>query len=210
MISQEHTALAAACFQHVCCCFHVGTMVIPSTKERKMQYHGFVCFQQQSCVCLATPLHELWVSYGMWQRGKRRGMKQTPPVKAQSLEVWTCPTTPRSHFLQKEMGYNIRSWFLPSSNVKLTGLQVGFMKPSQDCSVPDGSSSCGETAILLLNCCQTSVRFDLNSSHQDYPINVQSRATGPRQLSAKQGSQTSELFPHQVPTQLISPEPRTV
>lgn len=34
VISQE--ALAAACFQHVHCYFHVGKMLITSTKERKM------------------------------------------------------------------------------------------------------------------------------------------------------------------------------
>lgn len=72
MISQEHTALAAACFQHMCCCFHVGTMVIPSTKERKMQYHAISYH-----VFLATKSYLLgnsspWALGILWYVAKRQ------------------------------------------------------------------------------------------------------------------------------------------
>lgn len=35
----------------------------------------FLASRLQSHVCLAIPLHELWISYDVWQRGKRRGTK---------------------------------------------------------------------------------------------------------------------------------------
>lgn len=47
----------------------------------------FLASRLQSHVCLATPLHGLWVSYGMWQTGKRRGTKLTPPVLGRPLEA---------------------------------------------------------------------------------------------------------------------------
>lgn len=59
--------------------------------QRKENAKSWLCvspaIRLQSHVCLATPLHELWVSCGMWQRGKRRGMKWIPPVRVQSLEA---------------------------------------------------------------------------------------------------------------------------
>lgn len=172
-----------------------------------MQYHDYVCFYLVGYkVMFAWQFPSMSFGYHLMVCSKEAREELWSRHLQLKCSPWTCPTTPVSHFLQKATAHTqlvLGPAFLPPVSI-WWGCRFILWNPPRQWTLAETTARQMDQAPLekwpflatLLDCCQTSVRFDFNLLHQGCPVHLQSRATGPWELLIKQRSQTSGLLPH--------------